>query len=115
MTNAIVDDAEALLAKIKAEFTPEVKDVENDLKDIGSATLNYIKTNGLQDVYQIALTVIGAMVPGASWATALASIETQAVSAGKTLATGTSAIVASMAQSDLIAAGKLIAPVAVAS
>jgi hypothetical protein len=112
MTNAIMTELDSVVAKIKAEFAPETAAVETDLKDIGTATLNYIKTNGLQDVYQIALTVVGAMVPGASWTAALASIESQAVAAGKTLASGASAIVAGMAQTDLIAAGKLLAPVA---
>jgi hypothetical protein len=115
MTNTIIADAEALVAKLKAEFAPAVTTVETDAKAIGSATLNYIKTNGLQDVYQIALTVVGAMVPGASWTAALASIETQAVAAGKTLASGASAIVAGMAQTDLIAAGKLLPPTATVS
>lgn len=107
---SILDDAKALVAKIESEFSPAVTVAETDLKDIGTTTLNYIKTNGLQDVYQIALTVVGAMAPGASWTAALASIESQAVAAGKTLIKGASAIVASIAQSDLIAAGKLLPP-----
>ncbi len=114
MTNIILEDAKALVAKIEAEFAPAVAGAESDLQQAGVATLNYIKANGLQDLYQIALTVVGAMLPGASWTAALASIETQAVADGKQILSGSTAVVASMAQSDLIAAGKLLPPVATA-
>lgn len=105
----VVADAKALVAKL--EGNPVVQTVETDIEAAGSATINYIKTNGLQDLYQIALTLVAAALPGASWAGVLASIEAQAVTDGKQLVSGASAVVASMAQSDLIAAGKLLPPV----
>jgi hypothetical protein len=118
MTNIlteIVDDAKALAEKVESALTPAAKVVETDAEAIGSATLNFIKANGLQDLYQIALTVVAAMVPGASWTAALASIESQAVADGKQIVQGATAIVAGMAQTDLIAAGKLLPPTAAAA
>jgi len=109
MTLAIITDIENLLAKLKGSSA--IQTVETDAKAIGSATLSFIETNGLQDAYQIALTVVSAALPGASWTGVLASIETQALAAGKQLITGGSAILASMAQADLMAAGKLLPPV----
>lgn len=110
MTNileTIYADAKALVAKI--EGSQIAQEAEKDVEAAGSATLNFIKTNGLQDLYQIALAVVSAMA-GAPWAATLASIETQAVTDGKQLIAGATATVASLAQADLIAAGKMIAP-----
>jgi molybdopterin biosynthesis enzyme len=95
----------------KTAITPALTVAETDAKAIGNSALTYIKTNGLQDLYQIALTVVGAAAPGASWATTLASIEAQAIAAGKTLLSGATAVVAAQAQADLIAAGTLLPPV----
>jgi hypothetical protein len=106
MTAALIADAEALLAKLKAEFSPEIKVAENDAHAIVSDAASYIKTNGLQDLYQIALTLVGGMAPGASWATVLTSIVTQATADGKTLLAGAEGVVAAQAQADLLAAGK---------
>ena len=108
MTGWITEKLKALIADI--EGAPVTEAIVADVETAGTATLNYIKTNGLQDLYQIALTVVGAALPGASWTGILASIEAQAVTDGKTLLAGSSAVVASLAQSDLIAAGKLLAP-----
>lgn len=110
--SAFLDKVKALIAEF--EGISEVQAVETDVQAIGSATLNYIKTNGLQDLYQIAMTLVAAALPGASWTGVLASIEAQAITDGKTLISGASAIVASQAQADLIAAGKLLPPVATA-
>jgi hypothetical protein len=110
MTNAIIADIKAGIAKLEAALAPAETAVADDADAIGSATLNFIKTNGLQDLYQIAITVVGAMLPGASWTAALASIESQAVAAGKQLVSGSTAIVAALAQADLLAAGKSLAP-----
>ena len=98
----------------KTAITPALSVAETDAKAIGDSALTYIKTNGLQDLYQIALTVVGAAVPGASWASTLASIETQAVAAGKLLVSGATAVVAAQAQADLIAAGTLLPPASTA-
>lgn len=110
--SAFLDKVKALIAEF--EGSSEVQAVETDVQAIGSTTLNYIKTNGLQDLYQIAMTLVAAALPGASWTGVLASIEAQAITDGKTLISGASAIVASQAQADLIAAGKLLPPVATA-
>lgn len=110
MSNAIVTWLKAELAKFEANDV--VQAVETDVEEAGKATLDYIKTNGLQDLYQIALTVVGAALPGGSWTGVLASIEAQAVTDGKQLIQGATAVVAAQAQADLIAAGKLALPTA---
>lgn len=43
MTSAVIVDVEDFINKIKAEFQPEVKAVENDVKAAGSAALAYIE------------------------------------------------------------------------
>lgn len=108
---SILDDAKALVAKLEAEFAPEIKVAENDAHTIVTDAASFIKTNGLQDLYQIALTLVAAAVPGASWSGVLASIDAQAVTDGKTLIQGATAVVAAQAQADLVAVGKAIAPV----
>lgn len=102
MSNQIIAWLEAELAK----FRPEIKTVENDSHAIITDAVSYIKVNGLQDLEQIALTIVAAMVPGASWAATLASIKTQAVTDGAKLLEGAEAIVAAKVQADLLAAGK---------
>jgi len=89
--------------------------IEQDAKDLLSTGVSYIETNGLQDLYQIALTLVAAATPGSSWTAVIASIEAQAVADGKALLKGAGSIVAAQAQADLIAAGKLLPPVAAAS
>ena len=106
----IIDFLEGLLNKAKSSDV--TKTVETDVEEAGSATWAYIKTNGLHDLYQIALTLVAAAVPGASWTGVIASIEAQALSDGKQLASGSAAILAAQAQADLLAAGKLLPPVA---
>lgn len=113
MTNAIIAKLEAIIQDIKDDFKPEVKAVENDVKAIGAATLSYIETNALQDAYQIALTVVEAAVPGASWGSILTNILALATADGKQIVKGAEAVVAAQAQADLIAAGKIIAPTTV--
>lgn len=108
MTLSIITEIEALFDKLKAS-TP-VQTIEADAKAIASSTINYVKTNGLQDVYELALDALPALI-GQPWGAVLAKIEADAVAAGKTLISGASAIIASQAQADLLAAGKLLAPV----
>lgn len=112
MTNhgVIINWLEDVIDKIKT--SPVTAVVEADVEQAATATVNYIKTNGLQDAYQIAMTVVAAALPGGTWTGVLASIEAQALAAGKALLSGSSAVLAAQAQADLIAAGKLIAPVA---
>ena len=74
MTNAIVADAEALLAKLKAEFAPAEAVVVSDAEAIGDAAFNYIKTNGLADLYKIATAALLGAATGTSWATIAASV-----------------------------------------
>ena len=112
MTSAIITDVDDFIAKIKAEFQPEVKAVENDVKSAASATLAYIEKNGLQDAYQIALTVVGAAVAGSPWGATLTAVTSAVVADGKTIESGAVAILASQAQADLIAAGTIAAPAA---
>lgn len=96
----------------KIEGNPVVQTVVADAKDVESVSWNWLKTNGLQDLYQIALALVGAAVPGTNWTTILANIEAQAIADGKQLVAGASAVAAAQAQADLIAAGKLLPPVA---
>ena len=42
MTAEVITWLETQLANLKAEFTPEIKTVENDAKAIGAAALSYI-------------------------------------------------------------------------
>lgn len=99
-------------AKLEAEFAPEIKTVENDAHEIVTDAVSYIKANGLQDLEQIALTIVAAMVPGASWTGVLANVKAQAVTDGVKLLEGAEAIVAAKVQADLIAIGSIAAPVA---
>ncbi len=115
MTSAVILDVEDFINKIKAEFQPEVKAVENDVKAAGSAALAYIEKNGLQDLYQIALTVVGAAATGTPWGTVLATVVSTAVTDGKAIEAGAVAVVTAQAQADLVAAGTLLPPVATAS
>jgi len=112
MTSAIIQDVEDFINKIKAEFKPEIKEVENDVKSAASATLAYIEKNGLQDAYQIAMTIVGAAVAGSPWGATLAAVEAAVVADGKTIEKGAVAVVSAQAQADLIAAGTIAAPAA---
>ena len=104
MTNSVLTWLENEWAKIKGSTA--VATVEADAESIGGAGWAYIKNNGLADLYQIALTLVGAMVPGASWTGVLAAIVVQAKSDGVALLQGAEAVVAGQAQADLLAAGK---------
>jgi hypothetical protein len=107
----IIADLEGMVASLKGAFTPARKAIENDLKDLESKSIDYIKTNGLQDLYQLAATLLPALT-GSPWGSVLAALEAKALELGKALVKGEAAIVAAQAQADLIAVGKLIAPVA---
>lgn len=115
MTNSIIADIESLIAKLKESIAPAVETAETDVVAAGKSALDYIKVNGLQDLYQIALTLISGATAGAPWAGTLAAIASQAAADGKDIITGAEAVVAAQAQADLIAAGKLLPPAAVAS
>lgn len=105
MTNIIIADLEAIIAKIKG--SPIIQTVETDIKSAGSATLSYIEANGLQDAYQIALNVVLPMI-GTPWTGVLAAVRTAIIADGKILLTGAESILASQAQADLIALGKVV-------
>lgn len=96
--------------EMKAGIRSAVMAVEKDVKEIGTETVNYIKTNGLQDVYTLATALLAGAATGTPWATLGATLVTQAESAGIALAKGAEAIVLGQAQTDLIAVGKLISP-----
>ena len=112
MSNEIITWLKAELVKFEGEAAPAVAVVEADVEAAGSATFNYIKTNGLSDLYQAALAIVAGFATGTPWGVVLAAVEAQAVTDGKQLLDGASAIIAGQAQSDLIAVGKLIAPTA---
>lgn len=98
------------ITKLEAAFGPEVKAVEADVEAIGAATLSFIKSQGLQDLYQIALAALTGAATGTPWATVAATVVSQGEAAGMTIAKGAETIVLAQAQADLISAGKLIAP-----
>jgi hypothetical protein len=112
MTNIIItdieEDVDALVAKIKGSTAATV--VVQDAEAIGSATLAYIKNNGLTDLYNIALAALTGAATGTSFATVAATVVTQGEAAGITIAKGAEGIVLAQAQADLVAAGTLISP-----
>ena len=110
MTLAIIAEIEAKLAELKASFSPEIKTAENDLKAIGASALAYIDTNGLKDLYTIAMSVLTGAATGTPYTTVLASVVTQGEAAGISIAKGAEAVVVAQAQADLIAAGTLVSP-----
>lgn len=101
----ILDDAKALVARLEAEFKPQIKAVENEAHAIVTDAVSYIKINGLQDLEQLALILVTAMVPGTSWSALLATIKTQAIADGVKILEGSEDIVASKVKADLTAIG----------
>lgn len=112
MTNAIITDIENWFDELKADLSSStvVQTVESDVSALALSGWNYIKTNGLTDVYQLALTLLTGAAAGTAWGTLMSTLVTQAEAAGKSLLAGAESIVLGQAQADLIAAGKLIAP-----
>ncbi len=112
MTLAIIttleNDISALFSKAKESTV--VQTVETDAVAIGTATLNFIKTNGLTDLYNIALAALTGAATGTPWATIGATVVTQGEAAGISIAKGAESIVLAQAQADLIAAGTIVAP-----
>lgn len=106
MTNVIIADIEALLAKAKAAFTPAVQTIETD-----AVTLEqWVVTNGYPLIMQDALALITGALTGTPWATLTASLISQAEAQGKTLEAGAAQVALNLAQSQLIVAGT-VAPV----
>lgn len=118
MTLAIIEAAEAkfaeAFAELKKAFAPAEKVIVVDVNAIGAATLDFIKTNGLVDLYKIAMAALIAVATGTPWATMLATVMAQGEAAGIQLVKGAEAIVLAQAQADLIAAGQIAPPVAAA-
>lgn len=110
MTAAIISEFETFLADLKAKFSPEIKTAENDVKAIGASALSYIESNGLTDLYTIAMSVLTGAAAGTPYTTVLASVVTQGEAAGISIAKGAEAVVVAQAQADLIAAGTLVSP-----
>lgn len=110
MTLAIIADIEAKLEELKVSFSPEIKTAENDLKAIGASAVSYIESNGLKDLYTIAMSVLTGAATGTPYTTVLASVVTQGEAAGISIAKGAEAVVVAQAQADLIAAGTLASP-----
>lgn len=107
MSNEVIAWLESELAK----FRPEIKIAENDAKAIGSSAVNYIKANGLSDLYQIATTVLTSIAAATPWTTVLSTVVSQGEAAGIAIAKGAEVVVVGQAQADLIAAGTLLPPV----
>lgn len=109
----IVDEFEALIAKLRAHFSPEIKEIENDAKTIGSAALTYIETNGLKALYTIAMSVLTSIANDTPWGEVLKSVVEQGEAAGIAIVKGAESVVVAQAQADLIATGT-IPPIATA-
>ena len=110
MSSALVTELKALLAKFEGEVEPVAEEVKADAEAIGASALSYIKTNGLQDLYGIAKSVLAGIAIGTPWATVLAAVVTQGEAAGIAIAKGAEAVVVAQAQADLIAAGTIASP-----
>lgn len=108
----IIEELKALLAKFEGEAAPVVEAVEVDAEVIGKAAIDYIKAQGLQELYTIAKAALLGLATGTPWGAVLAGIVTEGEAAGITIAKGAEAIVLAQAQADLIASGHLAAPVA---
>jgi hypothetical protein len=112
--HAIIDRAEALIAKAKAilpaPVQAEVKTVENEVHTIVHSAVDYIKSKGLQDVYVLATDLLTGAVGGAPWGQLLADLISKAAAMGKALLHEEAGVVLGLAQADLIALGKLVAP-----
>lgn len=108
MTSAIVTYLKAELAKFEGNSTVET--IETDAKAIGASALSYIKSNGLTDLYQIALAVLTGAATGTPWATIGATVVSQGEAAGISIAKGAESVVIAQAQADLVAQGALVAP-----
>jgi hypothetical protein len=108
MSNAIITYLKAELAKF--ESNPDVETVETDAKAIGVSALNYIKSNGLTDLYNIALAALTSAATGTSFAAVAATVVSQGEAAGITIAKGAESVVLAQAQADLVAQGAIVAP-----
>lgn len=108
MSFDLIAEIKALVAKF--EGNPVVKEVVTDIEDIGASSLNFIKTQGLADLYQIALAALAGAATGTPWAQIGATVIVQGEQAGIQIVKGAEAIVLAQAQADLIAQGKLASP-----
>lgn len=108
--HTLIEEGEAWIAKLKSHLSAstraDIKDVQNAGHEIVADAVSYIKVNGLHDLEQLALTLVAAMVPGASWVATLATIKSQAIADGIAIIDGAEAVVAAKVQADLLAAGK---------
>ncbi len=112
MTAAFISEIKADIAALYNKFqdNPVVHEAETEAKAIGASAANFIKTQGLTDLYQIALAALTGAATGTPWATIGATVVSQGEQAGIAIAKGAESIVIAQAQADLIADGKLIAP-----
>lgn len=102
------NDVSNLLGKIKSNAS--VKTVETDVVAIGKSALSYIESNGLTDLYKIALAALTGAATGTSFAAIGATVLQQGEQAGIQIAKGAEGIVLAQAQADLVAAGSLVSP-----
>lgn len=109
---SFVNELKDLIEQVEAAILPAKKAIENEAHALENTAWTYIKTNGLHDLYQIAVSAVQAATAAQPWGEVLAFIEQQALAEGKQLLQGAVALVAAQAQADLIAGGKIAAPVA---
>lgn len=112
MTNIIITDIEedfdALKAKIEGNTTATV--IIQKAEDIGVATWDYIKANGLTALYSMATALLAGAATGTPFTVLAANLVSQAETAGISIAKGAESIVLAQAQADLVAAGQLASP-----
>lgn len=112
-TSDIVTEGEAFFAKLKSVIGPAtVKTVQNDFHTAESAAWTYIKTNGLEDLYALAIVLLKGPAGVGGWSDLLAALLKQATADGKQIAAGAVAVVAAQAQADGIVSGNVAAPMA---
>lgn len=112
MTWAIITEVEQIPDEIKQWFetSPLVQKVATEAEALELSGWNYIKTNGLQAGYQLAVELLTGAATGTPWLTLGADLLAKAEAAGIAILKGAESILLAQAQSDLIAAGQLIAP-----
>lgn len=94
------------------KFRPGIKIVENEFHEDAAAAWGYIQKNGLHDAYLLATTLLQGEAAATPWGVLLAQLGAEALKMGKDLVDGEKALILAQAQADLVAAGKLLPPVA---
>lgn len=80
---------------------------EADLINYTTPAMKYIEENGGKEILKIAEGILAGAIAGTPWSTLMASLATQATTAGIQLAEGAAGVVLNTAQSNMIATGAI--------